>query len=258
MTLVIFTLVLDGMPWIGHHLPVFQHLSCDWKWVIAHGVAKNVRDTRWIQPQAPRLSKDGTTEYLATIKGHPRVKVIENELWDGKTDMCNVCLDACTPADVVMQIDSDELWSAEQIETIVKLFTAHEDVGAMQFWCRYMLGPNITIGPRNGRSYGCRQTEWTRAWRPATSSARFATHEPPVLPFLGRMMPRDETALYGLEFDHHAYATEAQVAYKERVYNYPGAVAGWKRLQANTVWPCKLKLFLPWVDEGSTADLLVR
>ena len=42
------------------------------------------------------------------------------------------------------------------------------------------------------------------------------------------------------------------------VYNYKGAVAGWDRLQANTVWPCRLKPFLPWVDEESTADLLVR
>lgn len=259
MTVRIFTIVLDGQPWITHHLPIFNRLTVPWTWTIAHGVSKNVRDTRWIRAQAPRLSNDGTTEYLASIRSHPRVRVFNSPEWHGKIEMVNACLDGIQEGDVLLEVDVDELWTAEQIETIAKVFAGHPGVDAMQFWCRYFLGPNIVIGPRDGNSYGCRQTEWTRAWRIKSPAQRFLTHEPPVMPEVRHLMLRDETLGYGLEFDHYAYATKAQLAYKQEVYGYPGAVEGWDRLQANKEWPVKrLKLFLPWVDEKSTADLWVK
>ena len=258
--LEIFTLVLDGMPWIRHHLPVFNRLSCDWRWTICHGVAANVKDTKWIQPQDPRLSNDGTTEYLAEIaKQHPRVRVMERPLWNGKTEMCNAAMAGARAPCIVLQVDADELWAADQIESMLSMFVAMRQVDKMQFWCRYFLGPNIIIGPRDGKSYGCRQTEWLRAWYMSRPDQYFVTHEPPVFSGSpGKTLSRDETLAYGIQFDHFAYATRAQVAYKERVYGYPGAVDGWDALQRNTSWPVKLKNFLPWVDEQSTADLLVR
>lgn len=259
MNLRIVTLVLDGAPWIFFHLPIFNRLKCDWTWRVAHGVAANVKDTRWMRPQDPRLSNDGTTEYLHEIaRQHPRVKLTERTLWQGKTEMVNACLDDAPAPCVVLQIDSDEIWTAEQIDAIVSIFEANRRIDSMQFWCRYYLGHNIVIGPRDGNSYGCRKTEWTRAWRVSRTDQRFVTHEPPVMSGCTLKMGRDETLGYGLEFDHFAYATRRQVEYKERVYGYQGAVGGWEKLQENKVWPVKLKPFMPWVDEQSTADLLVR
>lgn len=260
MRLEIISLVLDGMPWITHHLPVFNRLGFDWRWTIAHGVAAPIRDTGWIKSQDPRLSGDGTTEYLAQIaKQHPRVRVLEKTLWPGKTAMCNACLEGTESPSILLEVDADEIWTSDQIEIMMRVFEGNPSVGVMQFWCRYFFGPNIIAGPRDGNSYGCQQTEWTRAWRRHSIDQRFITHEPPVLSNIqGRMMSREETRGYGLEFDHFAYATRAQLEYKERVYGYPGAVAGWDRLQANAVWPTKLKPFLPWVGETSTADLLIR
>ena len=38
MKVYFFTIVLDGMPFITHHLPVFNRLSFDWEWRIVEGV----------------------------------------------------------------------------------------------------------------------------------------------------------------------------------------------------------------------------
>ena len=211
-----------------------------------------------MKPQSAGLSMDGTTEYLSRLRNHPRVHVTSRELWDGKTAMCNACLDGVNTPCVVMQIDSDEIWTTEQIEAIATIFEAHP-IDRMQFWCRYYVGLNIVVGPKDGRTYGCRQNEWMRAWRMTHSGQRFLTHEPPVFAgCTGQMMGRDESAGYGLEFDHFAYATHAQVEYKERIYGYAGAVAGWERLQANRIWPTPLRPFMPWVGANATADLLIK
>lgn len=258
--LEIFTIVLDGYPFITQHLPIFNRLQVDWRWTIVHGVSANTRDTRWMNPQLPRFSNDGTTEYLAQVASqHPRVRVLSRKIWDGKTAMCNAALEgACAPS-VILQIDVDEIWDVASIELIVALFQDRPEVDRMQFFCRYHFGPNIIAVPRDGRTYGCRGDEWMRAWRMGRSDQRFITHEPPVFGGCrGETISRQETFDLGLEFDHFAYVTQRQLEFKERVYGYNGAVAGWQRLQVNKEWPTRLKTFLPWVDDRVQADLLVR
>ena len=241
------------MPYITRHLPVFEQLKCDWHWVVVEGAAANTNCTAWCRAQGPGLSRDGTSEYLNSIIKHPRVKVIRRQLWDGKLSMCNQAIKELKESCVLLQVDSDEIWAAPQIDEIVSLFKTLPYIYRMYFWCNYFLGPDIVATSTNG--FGNRIGEWLRAFR-FEPGMKFEKHEPPVLAgnSRGYSMGRDDTKKFGLVFNHFAYALECSVAYKERFYGYRNAVTNWRRLQANTRWPVNLKNFLPWVGEGSTAD----
>jgi glycosyltransferase involved in cell wall biosynthesis len=248
------TIVLDGMPWLAHHLAQFEKLPDPWRWIIAEGVADPVLDTGWCKPIPHRLSTDGTTEYLNGLKSHPRVKVLQSPRWPGKTAMFNAMLQYCDRPGVLMQVDSDELWTASQIGTIASMFQNDHDCAYFQ--CDYRVGPNlrtVTIG-----AYGNNPGEWLRAWR-YVPGMRFQSHEPPVFG-AGPINPFSfgNTKDRGLLFLHQAYATEKQVAFKEQYYGYTGAVEQWRRLQANTKWPARLKDFLPWSDDRAMVDQVVK
>ena len=253
--LCIMTICLDSMPYITWHLPVFNRLTIPWRWIVAEGAAMNVKDTAWCRPQTPRLSNDGTTEYLNSLKGHPRITVLQRPSWDGKVEQCNACLALIKEPCLLLQVDSDELWTAEQLETLVSFFNAYEQIKSARFLCRYFLGVNVHITSRNG--YGNHPGEWLRAWR-FEPGMKFLKHEPPVLAGCeGPCATREQTAEVGLVFDHWAYVFEKQVAYKEQFYGYKDAVKHWRRLQENKIWPVKnLQSFLPWVGPGVTADRL--
>lgn len=249
----IITLVLNGEPWIRRHLAHLEQLNTPWTWHIMEGVALPVNDTSWIAPQEEGLSTDGTHEYLESLSTHPHVRVTSRPLWQGKTEMVNwpIAHGLVSGDAVIMQVDSDECWRTDQFAAIMLAFRQRPSLRTMQFKCRYFVGPDIITQGEN--CYGLNDGEWMRAWR-YDKGAKFFTHEPPN--FAGNrrdILDRNQTARMGLVFDHFAYATEAQVRYKERVYRYRGAVEAWKRLQANTVWPCKLKDYLPWVDERAQA-----
>ena len=71
-----FTIVLNGQPFIRHHIEVFKQLPFKWHWHIIEGVAELKHDTAWsvklggqINEQLHRngLSNDGTTEYIDEI-----------------------------------------------------------------------------------------------------------------------------------------------------------------------------------------------
>lgn len=258
MNLRIFTISLDSMPFICNHLPVFNRLSVPWLWVAAEGAAMNTESTSWCRPQQPRLSRDGTTAYLDSIKSHPRVKILRQKSWPSKDAMVRACIEGIKEDTILLEADSDELWESWQLEKIVKLFETMPKINAMHFYCRYYLGPNIIATSTDG--YGNRKgSEWARAWRLRPYSkvishepARFSHCEFPIL-------SRDETKAYKLVFEHYSWYTEQQVSYKANFYGYPSAVAQWKRLQANKVWPvADLSRFLSWVGPNASADLLHR
>jgi hypothetical protein len=71
-----------------------------------------------------------------------------------------------------------------------------------------------------------------------------------------RELDREETYQRGLVFRHEAYMYREQIEFKEKYYQYHGAVDGWERLQANKIWPTKLKPFFHWVEPDVTVDLL--
>jgi hypothetical protein len=266
MKLIAFTLVLDGMPWITKHLDILRATNLDWKWIIVHGAAMNNGSTQWCQPQEPRLSTDGTTEYLRSIKDD-RVLLMECDRWNSKDQMCNAAVSEIKEHCVLMEIDSDEIWTPSQIEKIVEQFDSNScgmtpcsvhnrtgyPVDAMQFKCRYFVGEGLIT--KGEHCYGDMDYEWWRTWRyyPGT---KFESHEPPVIPLgTGLKFPKSATSEMGLVFDHYAYATEAQVAYKEKFYGYKGLLEGWKRLQEQRMFPVFLRDFFPHVTDNA---LVVR
>lgn len=270
MKLVFFTLVLDGMPWITEFYPQLRQLDFDWQWVVVEGVAAPEKCTSWCGQQAPRLSEDGTTGYLDSIASYDkRIVLYRKELWHGKVEMCNRAIHQTSEPCLLVQADSDELWTAAQLTTMREMFLKQPAKNAAYFRCHYMLGPRIEIMSRGG--YGNNESyEWLRAWR-WEPGMRFKTHEPPVMETLeGKAVPlnafsHDETKKAGLVFRHESWSTLEQVkrkaayygtsANKEHGKDYKNAVEGWLRLQENTTWPVDLKDFLPWVGDGVEANI---
>ena len=54
----------------------------------------------------------------------------------------------------------------------------------------------------------------------------------------------------GLVFQHYAYATEAQIRFKESYYGYAGAVAQWRQLQQSEKFPQRLADHFAWVKDA--------
>lgn len=255
MKLVIFTIVLDGQPFIERHLPIFEKLKIDWEWRIAEGASANTHCTKWCTPQMPRFSRDGTTEYLTRISKHPKVKIFRRQLWDGKISMCNACVAGITEPCVLLQVDVDEIWTADQLERIVKMFEERPEAMRAFFFCRYWIGKNIIAKGEN--CYSNRVGEWLRAFR-FTPGMTFSQHEPPVLAGnKGLCIMREETRTMHMVFEHHSWDDENNVRNKLKFYGYgENSIEGWKRLQNHTQFPTKLKPFLPWVDDIVEADLI--
>jgi hypothetical protein len=246
--LFVATIVLDGMPWLACIYAELMRLTdIPWQWTIVEGAAMNVRDTSWCAKQAPRLSTDGTGAFLDAISHNPRIKLVRRLKWEGKAEMCNAALATFTESGVLLQQDSDELWTCDQYRTIVHLFEDDSTLGSACFKCRYFVGPNIVTTDEG---------DWWRAWRFYPGDT-FRTHEPPVMTVgRGRSEGREWTKRIGLVFDHYSYALPGQVAFKEKFYGprYKGAVAGWHKLQAHPQFPTAIKPFFPWSAPSTMVD----
>lgn len=249
----IYTLVLDAARFLPRQLEIFEKLQRPWTWHIIEGVADSVLDTSWVAKIAPRFSRDGSSEWITQQMRHPNIHVYRRQLWLGKNAMVNAALLKIAEPCVLMEIDSDEIWSTEQLEKICSIYEAGE-TDRMRFFCRYFVGVDIIVTGENvwSNKFG----EWSRSWlfRPGMTQAK---HEPPILNGCGtREMTREQTRVLGLMFDHFAYTFPDQLAFKEKYYKYPNALAHWERLQENQTWPVRdLRKFLPWVGENVSADL---
>lgn len=248
MRLNVVTIVLNGMPWIRHHLEVFTKLTIPWTWSLVHGIADPVRDTSWCH-RLEEVEDDGTLPYVIGLaKERPgQVILTSQNRWPGKTAQINAGLQAFAEPGILLQVDADELWTTEQLEILVRLFEAFPVFDHALFASRLFLGPRrVTTHPG---VYGNRWAyEWKRAWRWRPGQA-FITHEPPQLAGETNAMPHAITAAARLVFDHASYATEAQVAFKEKYYGYAGAVRAWRKLQG-AHGPQDLSQWLPWVKES--------
>ena len=245
----IFTIVLNGMPWLEEVEDAIMQSGADYRWVIVHGVADPVADTSWCQ-RIETPEDDGTTEKLRQLARYgDRIRVISRPRWPGKTAMCNAALeafDATTPA-VTLQIDADELWTPRQLRALPSLFDEFTDAHAAMFLCRYWFGPRrfvCTPGTYgNNTSY-----EWVRAWR-HRPGMRFERHEPPLVTGAANYIGHAATAQRGFVFDHMAYADRSQIEFKERYYGPDYSPAAWDRLQALR-GPVDLSTVLPWVKQS--------
>lgn len=256
LPLHIVTLALNAHPLLLIQLSNLNRYVGDWTWHIVHGTAANRGSTSWCRSLAPGLSTDGTSELLATWRGHPRIRIYERPLWQGgKDEMFNFALGHIHEPCVLLEADADEFFEPTQLAALVNYFEDYPHFVSACFFCQYFVGPNIVITSEH--SYGNRPTEWRRAWRFQPGSA-LKSHEPPVISgAIDPCAPRELTRDAGLVFQHWAYVFESQVEFKSRFYGYRDAVVHWRRLQANKVWPvADLNEFLPWVDRGVTADLL--
>jgi glycosyltransferase involved in cell wall biosynthesis len=249
MRLMVFTIVLDGMPWIKTHLERLRATDLDWKWTIVEGVARPTKDTAWVRGIAPRLSIDGTTQYLDSIQDK-RVKVIRASRWENKTSMCNAAIADNRPG-ILLQMDADEVWTPAQFQGIHDFFVANPHYDFAKFYCNYYLGPDIVATSEDG--YGNRATEWCRAWR-FTMGRKFVKHEPPIMTNQGLGADRKETREYGLVFDHFSWVLPDQVKAKCLYYGGQYSYDAWKRLQSAEFPVSDLSQYLPWVGPGASAD----
>lgn len=257
-SLVVFTIVKNGLPSIFWHLPMLQMLPPEikWRWIIVEGQASNTNCTSWCANLETVEGDDGTTAYLEMISSHPNVKIISKPLWSGgKLEMCNAAVSEISEPCILLQVDSDEFYTPETIVKIIQLFTDYPQAQRAYFYCRFFVGLGIITTGKD--CYGNKSNEWLRAFR-FIPGQKWQSHEPPILNHnRGDSISREITFENGITFDHWAYVFESNVAWKCAFYGYEGGLEKWKSLQKNTQWPVtSLKSFLPWVDAGAGADKL--
>jgi glycosyltransferase involved in cell wall biosynthesis len=278
-----FTIVLNGEPFIRYHEEVFRRLIVPWHWHVVEGVAALNHDTAWSVATGGRIpdsvhhrgrSNDGTSAYLDELKQRfpENVTIYRkpmDEFWDGKIEMVNAPLPSIREVCLLWQIDTDELWTVEQILTVHKLFNQNPDRMAAYYWCWYYVGPDKIISTRYNYAQNPKK-EWLRTWRYAPGAV-WATHEPPVLLTTTKSrrtrtaadvakfntFSQDDMEQAGVVFQHFAYATESQLAFKELYYGYNNALSKWRALQAHK-GSGQLRDFFGWVSDNTMFDDAAR
>jgi len=274
-----FTIVLNGEPFVRYHIGTFKRLPFKWHWHIVEGVADLKNDTAWSLNFGGRisaelhhngLSNDGTTAYLDTLKKEfpENITVYRKPpgvFWDGKVEMVSAPLQNIREECLLWQVDADELWTSDQINAGRNMFLNNPNRTAAYYYNYFFVGPDLvtttldTYG--NNTSY-----EWLRTWR-FKPSYEWASHEPPKLckPVengnlidIAEINPfkHSETKDRGLIFQHYAYATEAQLAFKEIYYGYKNAIKGWRVLQTQNKFPVSLKEYFTWVKDDAKVDTI--
>jgi glycosyltransferase involved in cell wall biosynthesis len=277
-----FTLVLNGEPFIRYHEQMLAELPVEWRWHIVEGVARLAHDTAWSVAAGGRIDEaihrdgrsiDGTSEYLDDlVRRYPDNVVVyrkpAGEFWDGKREMCNAPLANIQEEALLWQIDADELWTARQIIAMHRLFVEQPKKTAAVFWCDYFVGPTKIVSTRYNYAQNPQQ-EWRRLWRYKPGD-RWAAHEPPMLARPRRLIAKpipdlathdafspDDCAAAGAVFQHFAYATPQQLAFKESYYGYKGALAQWEALQ-RAAGAGLLRDYFQWVSDETLFDDAAR
>lgn len=274
----LFTIVLNGEPFIRHHIEMLRTLPFRWHWHIVEGVANQVHDSSWCarnggritnQLHANGLSNDGTTEYLNELAGlFPENVTIYRksggQFWDGKLEMVNAPLAHIAETSLLWQIDCDEFWNSEQITRMREMFLTNPGKTSARFICNFYVGPGLAVSSIN--TYGNNTSyEWNRCWKYEPGD-RWLSHSPPILgrasnetgqwADVGGIDPfvHIETAREGLIFDHYAYTTAQQLAFKEIYYGYATAVQNWLLLQQASDFPVMLRDYFPWVHDHTKVE----
>lgn len=187
-----FTIVLNGMPFIQHHVDMLKQLDFEWHWHVIEGVAELTNCTAWSLPTGGSIpsdchnagrSNDGTFEYLNKIESEfpNNISIYrkpENSFWNGKVQMCNAPIPYIEKECLLWQIDNDELWSAEQVSKMRSLFLNNSSKTAAYVHCHYFIGPDKYISNLN--VWATQAKDWLRVWR-FKPGMQWAAHEPPVL-----------------------------------------------------------------------------
>jgi len=272
-----FTIVLNGNPFIQYHIEVFSKLPFNWHWHIIEGVADLKNDTAWSVAGGGKissgmhkkgLSNDGTTEYLNKVKEQfpENISIYRKEsgqFWNGKLEMVNAPLSMIATQSILWEIDSDELWTTEQLITGRELYLSHKEKTASYYYCHFFVGEKLLVSSKN--TYGNHTAfEWLRSWRYQPGD-KWLTHEPPVL---GRKLGNgrwidiakinpfnhDVTEYHNLVFQHFAYTTPSQLLFKEQYYGYSNALKQWKVLQSEKKFPKYLRNYFDWVNDDALVE----
>jgi len=150
-----------------------------------------------------------------------------------------------------MQFDVDEIWNPETLTELLTYTQNNSGFDGMLFKCNYYVGPDLVI--ENENCYGDYSYEWCRLWK-IKNKTNWLTHEPPRIKGCTNFITKNYTKQKRWIFNHYAYVYEKQVEFKEKFYNYENAVNNWKLLQNQNNFPCKLKNFLPWVDDQTIVN----
>lgn len=272
-----FTLVLNGMPFIKYHIETFRKLNHPWKWHIVEGVADLKHDTAWSLQCGGKimnglhkngLSNDGLTGYIDKLaKQYPNnihiYRKPKGKFWNGKVEMCNAVLKNIRKECLLWQIDVDEFWNSNRIETMIKMFEEYPRKTAAWFYCRFFVGPRLIITSRDTYSSST-SYEWLRVWR-YKPGMFWTAHEPPTLVHrslfrtynVGKSNPfkHNDTEIHGLVFNHYAYVLPKQLQFKEIYYGYRDALKQWERLQNCNSFPVYLRDFFPWVKDNTIVEV---
>jgi len=274
-----FTIVLNGEPFIRYHIDAFKKLPFRWHWHVVEGVADHTHDTSWCKRSGGHitnelhdngLSNDGTSQYLDWLaENFPENVTIYRKsggaYWDGKLEMVMAPLPHITEECLLWQVDSDELWTTEQLITSRSMFLADPSKTAAFYTCTFFVG--LRLITTNRGCYGNHTgSEWLRTWRYRPEDV-WLTHSPPQLCRrneqgewfdVARVNPftNTETELEELLFQHYAYATESQLRFKELYYGYTGAAGRWQTLQTTSHFPVKLSDYFAWVHDGTLVDTI--
>ena len=251
------------MPFVPIQWEIMKRLRCEWHWHIVEGVAGLENDTAWSVDnggtipkrfQSSFLSDDGTREFLDQIAAEvpDRVHIYRKEgVWNGKIEMCRAPLRSISTEVLLWQLDADEIWDPRTIEEVRNRFAADADLMAAQFRCRFFVAPDLVLD--NAGFYGNDDDrEWRRVWRYRPGD-NWLTHEPPALMrdgmdlFSFQCLKSEETHTNGWSFDHFAYVTGSQLAFKEDYYGYRGAVEGWNNLCLQKGSEVRPGAFLSWI-----------
>lgn len=272
-----FTIVLNGKPFIEYHVNVFKQLPFKWHWHVVEGVADLKNDTAWSLKNGAfisdelhnnGLSNDGTSEYLDELKKQfpDNVTVYRKEngqFWNGKLEMVNAPIPNINEECILWEIDSDELWTADQFVLGRQLYINNPNKTASFYFCFFFVGEKLFITSTD--TYGNHtKFEWLRSWR-FLPGDQWVTHEPPRLCrknengewidiSLIDPIKHDATQHHGLVFQHFAYVTPEQLKFKEKYYGYKNALEQWKELQTQKQFPVMLKDYFEWVKDGAAID----
>jgi hypothetical protein len=252
----IFTLAFNCAEDLRAQWAILQQMRAPFRWSIVEGYAEPTGCTSWCKPLGDRWHKngasaDGTRDVLETIARDSRVCVqLADRPWSGKKEMVNAALDKLPNAGTLIEMDSDEFWSIDQIGLIDLTLRRFPKVGGMQFHCRMWITERHIIFTED--CYGSRPYEWHRAWN-YDGRQRFEEHEPPRLNGADVFITRDITRSIGLIFEHRSYVRRKQVELKQDYYGYHGAVDGWQQLRESNESVVQLKKYLPWVNDDAKA-----
>ena len=70
--LTIFTIVLNGKPFIDKQLPIFQQLTVPWRWHIVEGVSRPQECTSWCAEVQDRWHKNWLSIEIVVAEGTVR------------------------------------------------------------------------------------------------------------------------------------------------------------------------------------------